>query len=148
MNVLCAVLIHIFILWPVPSWILVCIYRNFINIGRFHPFIGHEGPQGEQRYSSTLFLTSALEGGEGSASRPGRTLHPGKTRSPFYRRLGGSQGRSGEVRKISPPPEFDPRTVQPVGSRYTDYATRPRSVPEGSRELRFTRFRDNGTGWW
>jgi len=23
------------------------------------------------------------------------------------------------------PPEFYPRTVQPVGSRYTDYATRP-----------------------
>jgi hypothetical protein len=23
------------------------------------------------------------------------------------------------------PPGFDPRTVQPVGSRYTDYATRP-----------------------
>jgi hypothetical protein len=32
---------------------------------------------------------------------------------------------SGQVRKISPPPGFDPRTVQPVGSRYTDYATRP-----------------------
>ena len=31
------------------------------NIGRFQPFIGHEGPQGEQSYSSTLFLTSALE---------------------------------------------------------------------------------------
>jgi len=29
------------------------------------------------------------------------------------------------VRKISPPPGFDPRTVQPVGSRYTDYTTRP-----------------------
>jgi len=29
------------------------------------------------------------------------------------------------VRKISPPPGFDTRTVQPVGSRYTDYATRP-----------------------
>jgi len=28
-------------------------------------------------------------------------------------------------RKISPPPGFDPRTVQPVVSRYTDYATRP-----------------------
>jgi len=27
--------------------------------------------------------------------------------------------------KISPPPGFDPRTVQPVASRYTDYATRP-----------------------
>ena len=39
--------------------------------------------------------------------------------------LGGSHGRSGQVRKISPPPGFDPRTVQPVASRYTDYAMRP-----------------------
>jgi hypothetical protein len=67
-------------------------------------------------YSSTLFLTSALEVGEGSASRPGRTLPPGKTRYPLYRRLVGPQDRSGQVRKISPPTEFDPRTVQPVGS--------------------------------
>ena len=53
---------------------------------------------------------------------PGR-LSPGKaTRYPLYRRLGGSQGRSGQVRKISPPPGFHPRTVQPVASRYTDYA--------------------------
>jgi hypothetical protein len=52
--------------------------------------------------------------GEGSASRPGRTLPPGKTRCSFYRRLGGPQGRSREVRKISPPPGFDPRTVQLV----------------------------------
>jgi hypothetical protein len=41
-------------------------------------------------------------------------LPPGKTRYPLYSRLGGPQGRSGRVRKISPPPEFDPRTVQPV----------------------------------
>jgi hypothetical protein len=27
--------------------------------------------------------------------------------------------------KFRPPPEFDSRTVQPVASRYTDYATRP-----------------------
>ena len=39
-------------------------------------------------------------------------LPPGKI--PLYRRLGGPQGRSGRVRKISPPPGFDPRTVQPV----------------------------------
>ena len=95
------------------------------SLGRFHPFIGHKGTQGEQKYSSTLFQTSALEGGEGSASRPGSTLPPGKTRYPLYMRLGGHQGRSGLVRKISPPPGFDPRTVQPVGSRYTDDATRP-----------------------
>ena len=43
-----------------------------------------------------------------------------KTLYPFYRRLGGPQGRSGLVRKISPSPGFDPRTVQPVASRYTD----------------------------
>jgi len=69
----------------------------------------------------------ALEGGEGSASRPGRSLPPGKTRYPLYRRQGGPQGRSGQVRKISLPPGFDLRNVQPVASRYTDYATRPTS---------------------
>ena len=66
-------------------------------------------------------MTTALEGGEGSLSHPGRSLPPGKTRYPLYRRLGGPQGRSGQVRKISPPPGFDPRTFQPVASRYTDW---------------------------
>jgi hypothetical protein len=61
---------------------------------------------------------------EGPASRPGRFLPPGKTRYPLYRRLGGPQGRSGPVRKILLPPGIDPRTVQPVDSRYTDWATR------------------------
>ena len=70
-------------------------------------------------------MTTALEGFEGSASRPDRSLDPGKTRYPLYMRLSGTQGRSGQVRKISPPPGFDLRTVQPVASRYTDYATRP-----------------------
>jgi hypothetical protein len=41
---------------------------------------------------------------------------------PLYRRLCGPQGRSGRVRNISPPPAFDPRTVQPVASHYTDWA--------------------------
>jgi hypothetical protein len=53
---------------------------------------------------------------------PGR-FTPGKeTRYPLYRRLGGPQGRSGRLRKLSPPPGFDPRTVQSVAIRYTDYA--------------------------
>jgi len=34
-------------------------------------------------------MTTALEGGEGSTSRTGRFLHPGKTRYPLYRRLVG-----------------------------------------------------------
>jgi len=47
-------------------------------------------------------------------------LPPGKTRYPLYRRLGGSHSRFGQVRKISLPLGFDPRTVQPLASRYTD----------------------------
>jgi len=43
----------------------------------------------------------------------------GKTRYPLCRRLDRPQGLSGRVRKISPPPKFDLRTVQPVPSRYT-----------------------------
>ena len=49
-------------------------------------------------------------------------LPPGKPRCVLYRRLGGPQGRSGQVRKISLPPGFDTRTDQPLVSRYTDYA--------------------------
>jgi hypothetical protein len=67
-------------------------------------------------------MTKALEGVEGSASGPCRFLNPGKTRYPLYKRLCGPQGRSGQVWKTSPLLGFDPRTVQPVASRYTDWA--------------------------
>ena len=69
-------------------------------------------------------MTAALEGADWSAARPGRTLPPGKTRYPFYRRLGGPQGRSGRARNLVPT-GIRFRTVQPVVSRYTDWATRP-----------------------
>jgi hypothetical protein len=48
-------------------------------------------------------------------------LPPGMARYLLYRRLGGPQGRSGRVRKLSPPPGFDPRTVYPVASRLSTY---------------------------
>ena len=69
-------------------------------------------------------MTASLEWGEWSASRPGRTLPPGNTRYPLYRRLDGPQGRSGRAEHLAPP-GFDPRTVQPLVSRYADWATRP-----------------------
>ena len=47
-------------------------------------------------------MTAALEGGEWSAAHPGRTLPPGKTWYPFYRRLGGPQGRSGRAENLAP----------------------------------------------
>ena len=72
--------------------------------------------------SSTLSLTSTLDGSGWLTPRPGR-FTPGKqSRYPFYRRLGGPKGRPGRVRKNSPPPEFDFRTVQLAASRYNDYA--------------------------
>ena len=73
-------------------------------------------------YSSTLSLTSVLDGVGGQRHAPA-SLPPGKTRYPLDRRLDGFQGRFGRVRKISPPPGFDPRTVQPVAFRYTDFPT-------------------------
>jgi hypothetical protein len=42
------------------------------------PLCSIEVHLGERRYSTYSFLTSALEGGEWSASRPGRTLPAGK----------------------------------------------------------------------
>ena len=76
-------------------------------------------------YSSTLSFTSALDGGVGGQRHALTTLPPGKTQYQLYRRLGGPQSWSERVRKISLPPGFDPQTVQPIASRYTDYATRP-----------------------
>jgi hypothetical protein len=61
-------------------------------------------------------------GGGWSTPRPGRFTQWKETRYPFYRRLGGPQCRLGRVWQISPPPKFDPRTVQPLASRHTDYA--------------------------
>jgi hypothetical protein len=95
-----------------------------------HPCTGTEAlvqavwPKGGVEVLYSLMIT-ALEGSEGTASHPGRYLPPGKTRYSFYKRLGWPQGRSGRVRKISPPSGFDPRTIQPVASRYTNYATLP-----------------------
>ena len=57
---------------------------------------------GEYRYSSTLSLTSALEGVSVQNNVPA-ALPPGKTWYLMCRRLGGLQGRFGEVRKASPP---------------------------------------------
>jgi len=68
-------------------------------------------------------MTAALEGGEWSTSRLGRSLTLGKTRYPLNRRLGGPQGWSGRAENLVPTVIWS-RTVQPVVSRYTDWATR------------------------
>jgi len=75
-------------------------------------------------------MTAALEGSEWSAAHPGRTLPPGKTRYPFYRRLSVPQGRSGQAKNLVPT-GIRCRTVQP------DFITLGNAIsklPEGGEE--------------
>jgi hypothetical protein len=88
----------------------------------------HEDVLREWRYSSTHCVTSALDGGECLATRPGRFTP--RERSPGTHWIGGwvvSRAVLDAVvkRRIpSPRRESNPRTtiVQPVAQRYTDWA--------------------------
>jgi len=62
-----------------------------------------------------LFHDSGTRGSKWSAARPGRNLPPGKTQYPFYRRLGGPQGRSGMAENLVPT-GIRSRTAQPGSS--------------------------------
>ena len=81
----------------------------------------HRGSRG----IALIFRDHCSRRGWGVSVTPRPLFTPGKTRYPLYRRLGGPQRRSGQVRRISPQLGFGPRTVQPVASRNIDYATRP-----------------------
>ena len=88
--------------------------------GKVNPRTGHEGPEGEERYSSILSLTSALDGVGWSTPRPGRfTL--GKDTVPIVQEAGWApRPVCTGAENIAPPSGFDPQTFQPVTSRYTD----------------------------
>jgi hypothetical protein len=87
----------------------------------------HEGLLREWRYSSTDSLTSAVDGGVWSASRPGRFTF--RERVPATHCIGGWVGPRDVLdivvkRKIpSPRRDSKPRTpiAQPVAQRYTDW---------------------------
>ena len=61
-----------------------------------------------------------LGGGEGLAPTFGR-FNPGKLPSPTVEEAKWASGPVWMARKISPPSGLDPRTVQHVANRYTDY---------------------------
>ena len=66
----------------------------------------------DMEYSLTLSLTLALNGGGWLMPRP-ICFTSRMTQYPLYRRLDGCG-------KFLPPTDFDPRTLQPVASHYTD----------------------------
>jgi hypothetical protein len=90
------------------------------------------GAWGERIYSFYSFLTLALDGGEWSASRPGRALSRGKDpRYPLYRSQDGPQSRSGHrgYRKNPLPlPGIEPRSPgRPVRSQTLNWLSYPGS---------------------
>jgi hypothetical protein len=103
----------------------ISVHLTLVNVFndkvKFLPERGHEGTEREQRYSSTLYLTSALDGSGWSTPHPGRFTPSKEIRYPFYRRLGGPHGRSGRVRKTFSSLGFDAMNVHPVTSLYSSY---------------------------
>jgi hypothetical protein len=85
---------------------------------------------GEWRYSSMHSLTSALDGGEWSASRPGRFTSSERSPGTYWIGcwLGPRTVLNAVVKRKIPSPrrESNSRTpiVQPVAQRYTDWAVR------------------------
>jgi hypothetical protein len=71
---------------------------------------------GVHLYSS---MTMALEGGECSAALPGSSFTPRKDPVPSVQEAGWAPGPVWRRVENLVPPGFDPRTVQPVVSRYT-----------------------------
>jgi hypothetical protein len=59
--------------------------------GKLHPRTGRRVPEEEQRYSSTVSLTSAPDGGGWSAPRPGR-FTSGKDPVPIVEEAGWAPG--------------------------------------------------------
>jgi hypothetical protein len=79
-----------------------------------------EGPEGGGRGIAALFLDLSGRRGWVVSTMP-RPFYP-QERPGTYCTGGwvGPQGQSGCVQKISPPPGFDPQTVQSIASHYTD----------------------------
>ena len=76
---------------------------------------------GVQVYESIhFFFTLAIDVGVWQTPRPGPCAPLENPNTHFYMRLGGPQGQSERVRKISPLLKFEHWTVQPVASRSSD----------------------------
>jgi hypothetical protein len=73
-------------------------------------------------YSSTVSLTSPLDGGGWSTPRPGRFKPEKDTRYSLYTRLGGPQHRSGRMWENLASTGIRFPAIQSLAIRYTDWA--------------------------
>jgi hypothetical protein len=96
-----------------------------------YPTTRHGDAMGERMHSSYSFTTSALDGGEWSASRPGRALAPGKGPPvPIVHEAGWAsepvwtQRLEEKSFRLCRGSNLDRRVVQSVVRHYTDWATR------------------------
>jgi hypothetical protein len=94
------------------------------------PTTRHEGAWGEGRYSSYPFSTSALDGGEWSASRPGRVIAQGKGVPVLIVQEAGWTPEPVWTERLEKKSfclcrgsNLDRPGVQPVARHYTDWAT-------------------------
>jgi len=76
------------------------------------------------RVIAVLFLWPRHKMVVGGQRQSTAALPPGELWYPFDRKLSGPQRRPGQVRKISPPPGFDARTVKSVAFLFSDNAIR------------------------
>jgi len=95
------------------------IFLNRFNVkgkvkGKVHPTTGHKGPAAEDRCTSTLSLTSALDGDGWSTPRPGQ-FTPGKNPVPIVKEAGWAPG----------PVWTGAENLAPTGIRYPDCPARP-----------------------
>jgi hypothetical protein len=79
---------------------------------KVHLITGHEGPEVEYRYSSTLSLTSAIDGDGWSTPRPGRFI-PGKDPVPIVQEAGWTPGSVWTgAENLAPPPRTGLRSPE------------------------------------
>jgi len=83
------------------------LYRHSGSVHSVQPVGGVEA----KLYS---FMTTAVEGGEGSLSRPGRSLPLGKTRYPLYKRLVGPRPGMDRCGKSRPHRDSIPGPSSPL----------------------------------
>ena len=79
-------------------------------------------------YLDLPFHNHVARMGWGVSVTPRPLFSPGKDPVPIVQEAGWApEPVWAGAENLAPPPGCDPRTVEPVASRYTDYATRPRS---------------------